>query len=91
MKKLFLLFFFVTNSLIFGSNLYFYYPQPTTYEMTQYGNLGIPYHLYTSSCFAVTEDDDYFARLYIPGEGWTNWQVGEIGGWWVTKAGTYKI
>jgi hypothetical protein len=33
----------------------------------------------------------YYARLYYPDGSISNWQEGETGGWWVTKAGTYQI
>jgi hypothetical protein len=89
MKYILLLSFLLFNSLLYSQGIYFSEPLSTSvYETGQYGSAGIAYDYYHENGMVVY---DYYAQIRYPDGHWSNWQHGETGGWWVTKAGTYEI
>jgi hypothetical protein len=88
MKKI-LPFVVLISSIISAQNIYFSKPlSGHTYPIGPSGQGPIEYNMYCANGWVVYH---YYARLRYPDGSWTNWMEGEIGGWWVTKAGTYQI
>jgi hypothetical protein len=87
MKKL-ILFFFVLTFQIFAQGIYFSVPTSSSVFQSSGGQAAIPYNFYHANGIVVY---NYYARLTYPDGTQSNWMIGETGGWWVTKAGTYYI
>ncbi len=74
---------------LFAQNIYF--SEPTSSHVDYIGIEGrgpIAYNMYAANGWHI---DWYKARLTYPDGSKSNWQNGETGGWWVSKAGTYCI
>lgn len=93
MKKV-LFFIFLLSSVSFATGLYFSSPTSSSVlPIYAYGSGPINYNFSLANNL-VTEK--FYARLTYPDGSKSAWQTeyngsGEIGGWWVTKAGTYQI
>ena len=90
MKKILLLFFLCTSSLVFSANVYFEYPvHGQRYTMLANGTVGVNYHIYTvGSCWTV---GSYRARVQKPNGTYSSYYYGQSGGWVFNQVGTYYI
>lgn len=83
------LFFIVfMSSVLYGQGIYL------DLDIEHIGQDGwgqINYNFYTDNCTYVQYDYNYKARIQYPNGNWSDWNYSEIGGWWINKAGTYKI
>lgn len=90
MKNNILILILVLVSLpVFSQNIYF--SEPTSSHVDEIWITGegpIAYNMYAANGWVI---DWYKARLTYPDGSKSDWQNGETGGWWVTKAGTYGI
>ncbi len=80
-------------STVFPQDIYYSIPTSSTIFHSQNGQAGINYNFYHSNSIIVHK---YYSQLTYPDGSKSPWQTeyngsGETGGWWVTKAGTYKI
>jgi len=87
MKKIYLIL-LLLNFQLLAQGIYFSVPTSSSVFYSYGGEAGIPYNFYHANDIVVYA---YYARLIYPDGTKSNWQEGEIGGWWVTKAGTYQI
>jgi len=93
MKRI-ILFILLSSSIIFSQGIYFTEPTSSHVDyIYQSGSGPIDWNFAHANHIYVYE---YFARLTYPDGSQTNWTTsdngaGEIGGWWVIKAGTYQI
>jgi len=91
MKKLFYILFLLTNTLLYSQNLYFDKPRsgdvinsgPNGYAEIEYYILDPSWFFYCISYFQT--------QILVPGVGWTQWEYGQGGSYYVTKAGSYWI
>jgi hypothetical protein len=84
---LFLIAFF--SSISNAQNIYF--SEPTSAHVDYIGINGsgpIAYSMYAANGWVIYH---YWARLIYPDGSKTDWMIGQTGGWWVNKAGTYQI
>ncbi len=92
MKKLLLLFaltYMFIVSTMFGQGIYFSEPlSGDTLYSDSSGHIAISYHMYAAAYLTVGQ---WRASLQYPDGNWSNWMIGQSGGWYVTKAGTYHI
>jgi Secretion system C-terminal sorting domain len=86
--KRLLFFFALMSSALYGQGVYL---DLDIEHIGQDGWGSIEYNFYTDNCTYVQYDDDFSAKLQYPDGSWTNWNYGEIGGWWFNEAGTYHI
>lgn len=91
MKKLLLLF-MLLSAVVYSQGIFF--SEPLSYVADTIYSSGqgpIVYNFYTDNCTYVQYDNDFYAKLWYPDDSSSDWMRGEVGGWWVTKAGTYEI
>ena len=78
--------FSLLTSLLLGQGIYFctYYSTPSNDN----GEASIVYNFCHANHLIVYS---YYAKLHYPDGSTSPWTLGETGGWWVTKAGTYQL
>lgn len=88
MNRLILLIILASSTIFYSQGIYF---DLDINHIDQDGWGSIEYNFFTDNCTYVQDDDDFYAQLKYPDGSISNWLVGEIGGWWVNKAGTYQL
>jgi hypothetical protein len=92
MKNLIFILSFLFCASTFAANVYFSTPLSTdTFYIGSNGLAAIPYNMYAASCIYIPYDSNWEARIQYPDGTRSNWMIGEVGGWYVNKAGTYHI